>query len=104
MSELRKFKAEIFKALAHASRIHLLDSLRDGEHTVNELCELLNLEGPNVSQQLAILRNKNIVSTRKKGNSVFYSVKDKTIFKLLDVSKKIFSNHLINLQSNFNDE
>jgi len=103
MPELRKFKAEIFKALSHSSRIHILDALRDGEHTVNELCEILGLEGPNVSQQLAVLRNKNIVTTRKEGNSVFYSIKDKAIFKLLDVSKKIFSNHLVKLQSHLEE-
>ena len=98
MQELREFKAEFFKALAHPVRIQILDTLRDGEHNVNELRDILNIEAPNVSQQLAILRSKNIVATRKEGNNVYYSVRDKTIFKLLDAAKNVFNNHLINIR------
>lgn len=99
MNQLREFKAEFFKALAHPIRIHILDALRDGEHSVNELKEILAIEAPNVSQQLAILRNKNLVNTRKEGNNVYYSVRDPAIFELLDVSRRIFNNHLIGLQN-----
>ena len=98
MQELREFKAEFFKALAHPIRIQILDTLRDGEHNVNELRDILNIEAPNVSQQLAILRNKNLVVTRKDGNNVYYAVKDKAIFKLLDITKTIFNNHLTNIR------
>jgi len=98
-SQVREFKAEFFKALAHPIRIHILDSLRQGERNVNELKEILGIEAANVSQQLAILRNKNLVNTRKEGNNVYYSVRDPAIFDLLDVSKNIFNNHLINLQT-----
>ncbi|MCE3235178.1 MAG: transcriptional regulator, ArsR family [Vampirovibrio sp.] len=98
-SQIREFKAEFFKALAHPIRIHILDALRDGEHSVNELKEILEIEAPNVSQQLAILRGKNLVTTRKEGTTVFYAIRDPAIFELLDVSKKIFNNHLVNLQT-----
>lgn len=99
MQQLREFKAEFFKALAHPIRIHILESLREKELSVNELRDILNIEAANVSQQLAILRNKSIVVTRKDGNNVFYSVKDPMIFQLLDLSKAIFNNHLIDMQS-----
>lgn len=99
MSSLKQFKSELFKALAHPSRIHIVDSLRDGEHSVSELCEILESEGSSVSQQLSILRANNIVKTRKVANLVYYSIQDQTIFKLLDVAKKIFNNHLSKLQS-----
>lgn len=95
---LRQFKAEFFKALAHPLRIHILDSLRDGEHSVGELRDLLGVETPNVSQQLAILRSKNLVRARKDGNNVFYSVTDPTVFQLLDDAKVIFNNHVVGLQ------
>ena len=95
---LRVFKADFFKALAHPLRIHILDALRDREHSVGELKELLGVETPNVSQQLAVLRGKNLVKTRKEGNNVFYSVSDPTIFELLDVAKVIFNNHLVDMQ------
>ena len=95
MQTLSKFKAEFFKALANPIRIQIIDALRDGEHTVNQLREILDIEGPNVSQQLAVLRANSLVNTRKEGSSVYYSIKDLTIFKLLDVAKIIFNNHLV---------
>lgn len=98
-SSVREFKAAFFKALAHPIRIHILDALREGERNVNELKEILEIEASNVSQQLAILRSKNLVNTRKDGNSVYYSVRDPEIFTLLDASKAIFNNHLIDLQA-----
>ena len=99
MQQVREFKAEFFKALAHPIRIHILDALRDGEHSVNELRDILDIEAANVSQQLAILRNKNLVATRKDGNNVYYSIKDPMVFQLLDLSKTIFNNHLIDIQA-----
>ena len=86
MPELGRFKAEFFKALAHPLRIAILDSLRDGERTVNELCVALRVEQSSLSQQLAVLRTRDIVSGRKEGLNVFYSVNDPTVFKLLDVA------------------
>lgn len=97
MTELREFKAEIFKALAHPARIQIIDALRDGEHSVNELCEILDTQSSNVSQQLSILRSRNLVNTRKDGNTVFYSVRDKVIFKLLDSCRKVFENYISSL-------
>ena len=95
---LGNFKAEFFKALAHPLRVQILDALRDGEHGVGELRDLLGVETANVSQQLAILRGKNIVSARKDGSNVYYSVTDPTLVTLLDVAKEIFNNHLVGVQ------
>jgi ArsR family transcriptional regulator len=97
--QLSNFKAEFFKALAHPLRISILDALRDGELTVNEISQAFEVEPANASQQLAVLRNKNIVVSRKEGANVFYSVSDKTIFKLLDVAKEIFNTHLVVVRS-----
>ena len=97
--QLSNFKAEFFKALAHPLRISILDALRDGELTVNEISQRFDVEPANASQQLAVLRNRNIVMTRKDGANVYYSVSDKSIFKLLDVAKEIFSHHLIGVRS-----
>jgi DNA-binding transcriptional ArsR family regulator len=96
--QLANFKAEFFKALAHPVRIRILDCLRDGEKSVNELSQLLRIEPANVSQQLAIMRVRNIVIGRKSGSNVYYSVSDTTLFKLLDVAKNIFNNHLVGVR------
>ena len=97
MIELSQFKAEFFKALAHPVRVRILDELRKGEVGVNDLCGRLNVEQSTLSQQLAVLRSRSIVTGRKEGQNVFYSVRDPEIFALLDVAKKIFNNHLIDV-------
>lgn len=96
---LHEFKAAFFKALAHPLRIQILDALRDREHGVGELAEILAVEIPNASQQLAILRGKNLVIARKDGSNVFYSVRDPLVFRLLDDAKAIFNNHLVDVQA-----
>ena len=97
--QLSEFKADFFKALAHPLRISILDALRDGELTVNEISQRFDVEQANASQQLAVLRNRNIVITRKEGANVYYSVSDKSIFKLLDAAKEIFNHHLVGVRS-----
>ena len=94
-SELQQFKAEFFKALAHPMRIRILELLSEGNKNVNELQSILGSEGSAVSQQLAVLRNKNVVFGIKDGTSVFYSLRDPLIKDLLLVAKQIFDNHLV---------
>ena len=96
---LRAFKAELFKALAHPTRIHIVDLLRTSEKTVSELQLSLGIESSSVSQQLGVLRGKHIVEGRKVGTSVHYRVTDPNVFALLDAARQIFSNQLIDLQS-----
>jgi DNA-binding transcriptional ArsR family regulator len=98
MNDLARFKAEFFKALSHPLRIAIIDALRAGEVGVNDLSAQLKVEQSTLSQQLAMLRSRNIVVGRKDGQSVFYSVRDPAIFRLLDVAKDIFNNHLVNIQ------
>ena len=98
MPELTQFKAEFFKALGHPLRIRVLDALRSGEIGVNELCGRLGVEQSTLSQQLGVLRSRNIVTGRKDGLNVFYSVPDKAIFKLLDTAREVFNNHLIDVR------
>ncbi|SRR6266536_2803794 len=95
---LQSFKAELFKALAHPARIRILELLRSGERTVSELQTLLEMESSTVSQQLALLRARDIVTGRKQGTSVYYRVVDPLIFDLLNVARQIFNNHLVDLQ------
>lgn len=98
-TRLVEFKSEFFKALGSPLRIRILDELRDGELTVSDLRARLGVEPANVSQQLAILRSKNIVVGRKQGSNIYYSCTDPTIFKLLDVAKEIFNNHLVDVKN-----
>jgi DNA-binding transcriptional ArsR family regulator len=92
--ELQLFKAQFFRALAHPTRIRLLEILVRGGRTVQELQQELALDQPIVSQQLAVLRNQGIVSARKQGSSVRYALRDPLVGALLDVARKIFDNRL----------
>jgi DNA-binding transcriptional ArsR family regulator len=96
--ELQRFKAEFFRALAHPIRIEILEVLLQGERSVQELQDILKVDQPVVSQQLAVLRGKNIVSGRKEGTSVRYLVGDPLIGDLLSVARRIFNNHLAGTQ------
>lgn len=93
--KMQQFKADFFKALSHPLRIRILELLADGEKNVNELQSIIGSEGSAVSQQLMVLRSKNIVVSQKDGNKVLYSLRDPMIVELLEVAKKIFSNQLI---------
>lgn len=93
--ELQAFKAKFFKALAHPIRIRILEILVDGRRSVHDLQETLKLEQATVSQQLAVLRNHGIVIADKEGLTVRYVLRDPLIGQLLEVARRIFTNHLI---------
>jgi DNA-binding transcriptional ArsR family regulator len=95
---VHRFKAEFFKALAHPARLVILEQLREGERSVQELQQALGLDQSSVSQQLAVLRNRGIVAARREGTTAYYSVCDPLLFELLDIGRAIFSNQLIGSQ------
>src|SRR5690554_1996858 len=100
---IQQFKAEFFKALGHPMRIQILEVLSMGDKNVNELQTILGSEGSAVSQQLSVLRNKNIVYGKKEGTTVIYSLRDPLIIDLLSVAKRIFDNHLVDAISLLED-
>jgi ArsR family transcriptional regulator len=91
---LRQFKADIFQALAHPTRIAILELLSPGELSAGVLIEKLGMEQANVSQHLAVLRTKQIVVNRKAGNQVFYSARDPIIFEVLALMRVYFQKQL----------
>ncbi len=96
---LQAFKADFFRALGHPVRIRILEELGMRDHTVHELQQVLGLEQPIVSQQLAVLRAKNVVTPRKVGTTVQYALSDPLVTKLLAVARDIFNNHLVDTQT-----
>jgi ArsR family transcriptional regulator len=94
MNQIRQFKASIFQALAHPTRLQILEVLRDGELSVNEILSKLARDQANISQHLANLRLRGLLLNRKKGNQVFYSVRDPILFKVLDLMRRYSTTHL----------
>jgi ArsR family transcriptional regulator len=91
---LRQFKADFFQALAHPTRIAIVEQLRNGELSAGALIERLGIEQANASQHLAVMRAKNILVNRKAGNQVFYSVRDPLIIEVLDIMRRYFHAHM----------
>ena len=91
---LRRFKAEVFQALAHPTRIHIVECLRSGELPVSAILERIGGEAANMSQHLAVLRSKQLVINRKEGNQVFYSLRDPLLIEVLDAMRRYFQAHL----------
>jgi DNA-binding transcriptional ArsR family regulator len=87
---LRRFKSEIFQGLANPRRIAIVELLRGGELSAGQLIAKLGIEQANASQHLAILRAKQIVVSRKVGNQVYYSIRDRALIEVLDILRRYF--------------
>jgi len=83
-NDLAELIARRFRVIGEPMRIRLLDRLRDGEATVNQLTEALGASQQNVSKHLAVLADVGIVGRRKDGNRVYYSVVDESVFALCE--------------------
>jgi ArsR family transcriptional regulator len=90
---LRQFKAGIFKVLAHPTRIHIVESLREGELSVGTILERVKVEPANLSQHLSILRHSHLVVTRKDGNQVLYSLRDPLLIEVLNAMRAYFQKY-----------
>jgi ArsR family transcriptional regulator len=98
-SELQTLKAELFRALGHPARIRILERLAAGERSVQELQEALRLDQPAVSQHLAALRGRLLVSVRKEGTAAYYTLRSPLVADLLRVARQFLSHQLTQSQS-----
>ncbi len=74
----------LLRTLANPDRLLLLCQLSEGEKSVGELEALLGIMQPTLSQQLGVLRQEEVVSTRRAGKQIFYSVKDPKTLVILN--------------------
>lgn len=89
MKDLFKIQADISKPLANARRLEILYALGKGEKSVSEITAILGLPTPNVSQHLAALRTSGMVTTRREGASIFYSIASPKILKVCELLREI---------------
>ncbi|CAM3268925.1 ArsR/SmtB family transcription factor [Vagococcus fessus] len=75
--------SQLYKALSDSTRIKILTLLSQGERNVSGIVEALGLEQSNVSHQLKLLRNANLVKTRKEGKTVYYALDDQHVLDIL---------------------
>jgi len=92
---LLEFKADLFRSLASPVRIHILEELRaTGSLTVSELQRHLEIEASNLSQHLAVLGARSVVTAQREGTSVRYTVADLGVFTILDAARALFESQL----------
>ena len=91
---LHQLKAEFFKTLSHPLRIRILELLSQDEHSVGELLRDMEVEPSNLSQQLAVLRRAGLVTTRKEGSTVHYSLISPQTAELMAVARSILTSVL----------
>jgi DNA-binding transcriptional ArsR family regulator len=84
-------KADFFKTLGHPARIRVLELLSEREHSVSEMLPEVGIEPAHLSQQLAVLRRANLVTTRKEGSTVYYALTSTHVAELLAVARRILS-------------
>jgi DNA-binding transcriptional ArsR family regulator len=78
------------KVLANPERLLLLCQLSQGEFSVGELEEQLDIHQPTLSQQLGVLRNQGVVATRRDGKNIYYSVADPALLEILAVLYRLY--------------
>jgi len=90
MHEAAEEATSVLRVLANGDRLLLLCQLSEGEKSVGELEELLDLHQPTLSQQLGVLRAEGLVDTRRDGKRIYYSVKDKKVMTLLKTLYQLY--------------
>ena len=88
---LYQAKAEFFKTLGHPARIRILELLSEREWAVGEMLPEVGIEATNLSQHLAVLRRAGLVTFRKEGSTVYYSLTSPQVAELLAVARRILT-------------
>ena len=86
--------AGICQTLAHPKRLEAIERLREGEMSVTDLAEALDISQPNLSQHLTLMRQKGIVTTRREGLNVYYRLASPKIVKACDLMREVLVEHL----------
>ena len=93
-AELHELHARVCKAIADPKRLLILNELRDRELSVGDLCESLDLSQSNVSQHLAILRERGVVTARREGTSVIYALRGTKVLAAVDLLREFLAEDL----------
>ena len=86
--------AEVCKAMANPIRLKILNALQQGEQSVHVLAKTLKLRKANLSQHLAILRQRGIVATRREGINIYYRCANPKMLKACDILREVLLEQL----------
>ena len=86
--------AEVCKAMANPTRLKILNALQHGEQPVRVLAKLLHVRKANLSQHLAVLRQRGIVATRREGLNIYYRCANPKMLKACDILREVLLEQL----------
>ncbi len=92
--EIYDLHARVCKAIADPKRLLILDALREGPRSVGEIAADLDMSQPNTSQHLAILRERNIVTTSRQGNTIYYSLNSRKVIDAVDLLREFMAEYM----------
>ncbi|MDD5712021.1 MAG: metalloregulator ArsR/SmtB family transcription factor [Smithellaceae bacterium] len=84
-------RAKIIKAMAHPSRLFIIEELHDKERCVGELTEMIGVDASTVSKHLTVLKNAGLVMDEKRGNSIFYTLRCPCIMDFIGCVEDVLS-------------
>ncbi len=86
--------ADVCKTLANAKRLEILNALRNKDMTVNELAERVGALKANISQHLAVMRQKGILATRRDGVNIYYRIANPKVIQACDIMREVLLEQL----------
>ncbi|MEW5828259.1 MAG: metalloregulator ArsR/SmtB family transcription factor [Chloroflexota bacterium] len=92
--QLFELHANICQTLANPKRLEIITHLRDSEKTVSELTEAMQISQANLSQHLALMRQKGIVTARREGLNIYYRMSNPKIIKACDLMREVLLENL----------
>ncbi len=92
--ELYKLKAQVCKTFSDPKRLLIINELRSGEKAVGDLSRTLEIDQAVISRQLAILRERGVVTPRREGTNVYYSLADPKIIEACDLVHEVLLNQI----------
>jgi DNA-binding transcriptional ArsR family regulator len=97
--EMYDLHARLCKAIADPKRLLILDALRHGARSVGDISADLGLSQPNTSQHLAILRERNVVTTSRAGNTIYYSLTSRKVLEAVDLLREFMAEFMVDSDS-----
>jgi ArsR family transcriptional regulator len=92
--KLYEIHAEICKTLGNAKRIEILNTLQDGELSVSEIADILGISPANVSQHLAVMKQKGILTARREGINIYYKVSNPKVNQACALMREVLLEQL----------
>ncbi len=92
--EIFELQAEVCKTLSNPKRLEIIAALKDGELSVGDLVDRLGITKANVSQHLAVLRQRKVVATRREGVNIYYRINNPKIIEACALMKAVLMEQL----------